>query len=158
MLSAGRHLGGVAPQLLHSTCWAHILHLCAEEIRFSLNIADEFIAVVKVVLAKPPAKSNWLKLKNLYFNSRAIPKISDGLCNQIQDLELYNQDASNVWLLLSSVLQMVQSWGATCKKLTEYMNEHHPALNFWKEVQNLDPTLVVPENSGVYWFKGLGYH
>ncbi|KAJ4440850.1 hypothetical protein ANN_10697 [Periplaneta americana] len=56
MLSPGRQLGGVAPQLLHSTCWAHILHLCAEEIRFSLNIADEFIAVVKVVLAKTPAR------------------------------------------------------------------------------------------------------
>ena len=41
---------------------------------------------------------------------------------------------------------MVQSSGATCKKLAGYMNERHPARNFWKEVQNLDPTLAIPEN------------
>ena len=56
MLSAGRRLAGIAPQLLHSTCWAHVLHLCAEEIRFSLKIADEFIAAVKAALAKTPAR------------------------------------------------------------------------------------------------------
>ncbi|KAJ4437770.1 hypothetical protein ANN_13708 [Periplaneta americana] len=40
---------------------------------------------------------------------------------------------------------MVQSSSATCKKLAGYTNECHPALNFWKVVQNLDPTLAVPE-------------
>ena len=35
---------------------AHVLHLCAEEIRFSLKIADEFIAAVKAALAKTPAR------------------------------------------------------------------------------------------------------
>ena len=25
------------------------------------------------------------------------------------------------------------------------MNEQHPAVNFWKEVQNLDPTLAISE-------------
>ncbi|KAJ4430335.1 hypothetical protein ANN_22551 [Periplaneta americana] len=70
--------------------------------------------------------------KELVLQLRAISKISDGLCSQIQVFESDNQDATKIWLLLSSVLQMVQSSGAMCKKLTGYMNEHHPALNFWK--------------------------
>ncbi|KAJ4447852.1 hypothetical protein ANN_09860 [Periplaneta americana] len=49
-------LAGVAPHLLHSTCWAHVLHRCAEEIRFSPKIADGFIAPVKAALAKTPAR------------------------------------------------------------------------------------------------------
>ncbi|KAJ4440605.1 hypothetical protein ANN_08751 [Periplaneta americana] len=49
-------LAGVALQLLCSTCWTHVLHLCAEDIRFPLKIAVEFIAAVKAALAKTPAR------------------------------------------------------------------------------------------------------
>ncbi|KAJ4432860.1 hypothetical protein ANN_21499 [Periplaneta americana] len=84
---------------------------------------------------------HWLVAFHLF---RAITKISDGLCNQIQVLESDIQDATKVWLLLLSDFLMVQSSGGTCKKLTRYMIERNPALNFWKEVQNLDTTLAVP--------------
>lgn len=53
--------------------------------------------------------------KELVFQLRAISEISDGICNQIQVLESDNQDATKIWLLLSSVLQMGQSSGSTCK-------------------------------------------
>lgn len=52
MLSTGKQLAGVAPQLLHSICWAHVLNLCAEEIRFSLKVTDQFNAAVKTALTK----------------------------------------------------------------------------------------------------------
>ncbi|KAJ4436280.1 hypothetical protein ANN_18911 [Periplaneta americana] len=79
-----------------------------KRLRFSLKIADEFIAAVKAAFAKTPARSavkHWIDLeddegtaavtnlkrlvenKELLLQLRAISKISDGLCNQIQVLE-----------------------------------------------------------------------
>ena len=61
MLSADKRETEDAPQLLHSTCWAHILHLCAEDIRFLLKIADEFIATDKRILLVRTTVKNYIQ-------------------------------------------------------------------------------------------------
>ena len=84
------------------------------------------------------------KFKKLVLPLKAISEIYDGLCNQIYVLESSNQDATKIWLLLSSVLQMVQSSGATCKKIGR-IYEWTSSCSKFLEVQNLDPTLAIPE-------------
>jgi len=42
--------------MLHSTCWSHILHLVAEEVRGKLKLADGFISAMKKSVIKAPAR------------------------------------------------------------------------------------------------------
>ena len=89
-----------------------------------------------------------VNLKNLVENDdvclvqqlHSIARVSDGLCKQIKVLESDDINSTQVWLILSTVCDMLQSCGVQCKKLCKYMNGGHVATDFWKQVQFLDPT------------------
>lgn len=60
--------------MIHSTCWAHILHLVAEEIRGKLKLADKFIASLKQSLVKAPARrAELLDTFERHQKSRQLP-------------------------------------------------------------------------------------
>ncbi|KAJ9596003.1 hypothetical protein L9F63_012824, partial [Diploptera punctata] len=63
--------------LLHSTCWADILHFCAEEIRMSLKIADEFIAAVKAALCSSSMETAVFKRNPSVFSYHHDFRISE---------------------------------------------------------------------------------
>ncbi|KAJ9597940.1 hypothetical protein L9F63_011227, partial [Diploptera punctata] len=66
----------------------------------------------------------------------------------IKNLPEYDENSAVVTALNRLVENkelMVQSSNATRKKLGGYMNERHLARNSCLEIQNLDPTLAVPE-------------
>ena len=46
--------------MLHSTCWAHILHLVSEELRLAMPEADKFISSMKAALTKAPGRRSTL--------------------------------------------------------------------------------------------------
>lgn len=56
MMLAGRLLMGLNSRFIHSTCWAHILHLVSDEIRLSMKETDRFIAQVKSSLVKAASR------------------------------------------------------------------------------------------------------
>lgn len=78
--------------------------------------------------------------------SKTIAEIFDGLCKQIEVLESEKVDATQVRLLLSSVLQHCKPLMLHAKNLLRYVSEYHIIGNLRNEVQNLkDPTLTSPE-------------
>ena len=60
MILAGQKLMALCDNMLHSTCWAHILHLAAEELRSNMPDADKFISSMKAALTKAPARRSLL--------------------------------------------------------------------------------------------------
>ena len=60
MILAGQKLQGLCENMVHSTCWAHILHLTSEELRMSMPDADKFISAMKAALIKAPDRRNAL--------------------------------------------------------------------------------------------------
>jgi hAT family C-terminal dimerisation region/Protein of unknown function (DUF 659) len=201
MIKAGENLKKVSPRLLHTTCWSHILHLAAEEIRAQMPEADELVAGVKKALIKAPARkaefleimakydekpglppipvitrwTTWLhagsfhwahlktifdwipnttdnspvllKLKRLLASSsqklaeqlERINEVYPGLSSTIKTLEGESVVSSEVWSLLNLVRRYMESLGIPSDKLTLYLNSKHPAIDFWTDVQILDP-------------------
>ena len=56
MKKAGRALGVILPQMIHTTCLAHALHRVCDEIRCQLPQVDSLIANVKKVFPKAPSR------------------------------------------------------------------------------------------------------
>ncbi len=75
MMLAGKLLMGLNSRFIHSTCWAHILHLVSDEIRLSMKETDRFIAQVKSSLVKAPSRRqelfDMLEMNN--FDARLPP-------------------------------------------------------------------------------------
>lgn len=61
MLSAGRNLKNVLPQLKHVTCLAHALHRISEQIRLEYHDVDLLISNVKKIFLKAPRRVKLLK-------------------------------------------------------------------------------------------------
>jgi len=190
-------------RMLHSTCWSHILHLVAEEIRHKLKVADSFISSMKSFVVKAGARRmelqqvyetfgfpkhlasipvltrwcTWLEAGSFHYerfeankawiseteeNSAAIKTltkliqkdkllqqlkiisdITPGLTSAIKTLEKERLAACSVWLQLKLVLGLTKEvFGDESEKLKLYLNEKHPALAFWKEIQFLDPRIA----------------
>ncbi len=187
--------------MIHSTCWAHILHLVAEEIRGRLKLADKFIASLKQSLVKAPARraelldtferhqksrqlppfpvitrwctwlacgeyiysrfdaiSEWIEgteensiatktLKELLEANvevrnqlKWIHDVAPGLCSSLRKLESNRLPASNVWLVLETVIQLTTDvLGAPSSKLQGYMETRHPSRDFWYYSRFFDP-------------------
>lgn len=62
MRAAGLRLQAVCIGMLVSSCWAHILHLQAEEVRAQFKTLDRFVAATKASLCKAPSRRQALKL------------------------------------------------------------------------------------------------
>lgn len=59
---------------MHSTCWAHIIHLAAEEIRGKFKTADKYIAAMKSALSKSPSRrSEYLDVMEVHARPRKLP-------------------------------------------------------------------------------------
>lgn len=56
MLLAGKLLTGLNSRCIHSTCWAHVLHLVSDEIRLGMKETDRFISQVKASLVKASSR------------------------------------------------------------------------------------------------------
>lgn len=76
MLAAGRTLSQINSRCMHSTCWAHIVHLVSDEIRQSMKVTDRFIAKLKASLIKSATRQQELldKLEKCGF-PRVLPPI-----------------------------------------------------------------------------------
>ena len=42
--------------MIHSTCWAHILHVVSEDLRMKFDSAGNFISSMKACLVKSPER------------------------------------------------------------------------------------------------------
>ena len=201
MMKAGQDLKGVSPRLIHTTCWAHVLHLVSEEIREQLPETDKLVSLMKRALIKCPARkvefleymeknegssslppipvltrwTTWLhaasfhwahfttlqdwvtntkdnspvmvQLKNLFRSQsqivaeqlERIAQIYPSLSLSIKELEKDDVSSSQVWPSLQLILRYLESLGIPSAKLATYINQKHPAIEFWRDVQIFDP-------------------
>lgn len=56
MLKAGESLSILYPRMLHVTCIAHAQHRVAEAVRSNYSELDRFIATIKAIFTKAPAR------------------------------------------------------------------------------------------------------
>ena len=185
--------------MIHSTCWAHILHLTAEELRMGMPEAERFISSMKAALTKAPARRNlllqtlnendraavlppvpvltrwttWVAAADYYWNNfdavskfiaisasdsaamarlkqmldshemvqqlERLSKVYQGLNSSITYLQNDNVPASSVWLNIKACEELLKCCGIQSTKLEFYFYEKHPAVQFWNDVQFLDP-------------------
>ncbi|CAL8142943.1 unnamed protein product [Orchesella dallaii] len=68
-----------------------------------------------------------------------INQVCTGI-SSIKILEQRDLPASDVWLLLQTVLDLTNDvFGQESANLNAYMDGRHPAISFWNEVQYFDP-------------------
>ena len=68
-----------------------------------------------------------------------LSKVYQGLKSSIEYLENDSVPASNIWLNLRAIEELLKCCGLDSQKLSLYFDNKHPALQFWKDVQFLDP-------------------
>lgn len=69
-----------------------------------------------------------------------IHQVCPGISSSIKILEKRDLPASDVWLLLQTVLDLTNEvLGQESEKLNAYMEGRHPAITFWNDVQYFDP-------------------
>ena len=216
MYAAASRLKGLSTRVLHSTCWSHILHLVAEEIRAKFKYADKFVAQMKQSLSKCPGRrerfselllkkgikrlppkpvitrwGTWLTAAKYYFDNyyvtvewiesedesesmaikslkkltkknvftqlKTISMVSEGICNQILKLESDKGDGSLVWINLKTISQLLSEAGFDRTKLDVYTSGKHPAFKFWKQLANLNPSLVNIEDLSADSFSEISF-
>lgn len=69
-----------------------------------------------------------------------LNKVCTGISSSIKTLEKRHIAASDVWLLLQTVLDLTNNvLGKESEKLNAYLEGRHPAIGFWFDVQYFDP-------------------
>lgn len=69
-----------------------------------------------------------------------LDQVCTGISSSIKILEKRHIPASDVWLLLQTVLDLTNNvLGKESEKLNAYLEGRHPAISFWHDVQYFDP-------------------
>ena len=106
---------------------------------------ENFNAVVDFIKKTVDDSAAVKKLKQMTENQdlalqlERLSRVSQGLQSSIRNLENDKVPACSVWLNLKATEQLLEICGLRSEKLEMYFKHKHTALEFWHDVQTLDP-------------------